>query len=276
MEFTSDYPFNHHPCYTSQREELWSRIHLPVAPFCNVKCAFCDHKVGSACHSSKPGFSSKLMTVAEALHVLELELEKTDSLKIVAVSGPGEPLANPETLELLRSVRSRYKSLKLCISTNGTLLSTSLGALKELRIDTISVSMSAISPKTAAAIYEWAVIDQKRTSGVAMGSTVINLQLEGIRMAAEAGITVKVNTILIPTLNRQEMKNLSLSISQAGAMLQNIIPLIPNDKMADLRSPSRDEVREVREMCAQYISQFTHCKQCRSDVVGIPGNDRVL
>ncbi len=217
-----------------------------------------------------------MMSVANALYVLERELEATDRLKIVAVSGPGEPLANSETFALLSEIHRKHEWLKLCLSTNGTLLPESLEKLKELGIDTISVSMSAARPHTAASIYEWAIINGKRASGEEMGERVISLQLEGIRLAAEAGFAVKVNTILIPSVNSHEMAEISVRIAEAGAALQNIVPLVPSDKMAFLRPPTSAELRVARSGGSAHIAQFTHCKQCRSDVVGIPGNDRIL
>ena len=31
------------------------RIHLPVAPRCNIRCRYCERKVGESYHSLRPG-----------------------------------------------------------------------------------------------------------------------------------------------------------------------------------------------------------------------------
>lgn len=276
MSASPNYPFDHHPCFSSSRVALWARIHLPVAPVCNVKCAFCTHGTGSACHSSKPGFSSRVMSVDEAMDVIKREQKIMQHLNIVAVSGPGEPLANKETLLLFRRIREAGMDVKLCLSTNGTLLEEHIPELTDLDVSSVSVSMSAINPSTAAGIYEWAILDENRQFGEKMGEAIIRRQLAGIEAASTKGLVVKVNTILIPGVNDHEIPLIADAIAGAGARLQNIVPLVPSGNMQDLRPPSMEELGRAREFAFRYIKQFTHCRQCRSDVVGIPGTDRVL
>ena len=276
MATPEKYPFLHHPCYSDSREELWARIHLPVAKFCNVKCVFCDHNVGSSCHTSKPGFSSTLMEPKEAISRTLEEVEENPYLTIVAVSGPGEPLVNEETFATLEGIRSRNEHLKFCLSTNGVVLEDTASNLEKLGVRTISVSMSAIFPETAAEIYEWAFIDGVKQRGKEMGETLIMKQLNGIETAVDLGIVVKVNTILIPKINMEDIDDLSKRIADSGATLQNIVPLVPIQNTRKLVPPTRKELDKARQIGSQNIHQFTHCKQCRSDVVGIPGNDRVL
>ncbi len=276
MATPENYPFLLHPCYSESRKGLWARIHLPVARFCNVKCIFCDHSAGSACHTSKPGFAASLMEPKEAIARTLEEVEKNPRLKIVAVSGPGEPLANEETFVTLKGVREKNRYLKFCLSTNGVLLKETTSNLEELGISTISVSMSAIFPETAAQIYEWALIDEKRTQGLEMGEILIDKQLAGIERAVSLGITVKVNTILIPSINMDDISSLSKHLSKLGVALQNIVPVISSWNTPKLVPPSRRELDEARQIGSKNILQFTHCQQCRSDVVGVPGNDRIL
>ncbi|MFW9843746.1 MAG: radical SAM protein [Candidatus Thorarchaeota archaeon] len=276
MATPEKYPFLHHPCFSELREELWARIHLPVARYCNVKCVFCDHSVGNSCHTSKPGFASQLMEPEEAISRTMEEIAKNPRLRIVAISGPGEPLFNEGTFATFNGVRIRNKNLNFCLSTNGVLLEDTTSILEVLGVSTISVSMSAIFPKTAAQIYEWAVLDGVRLQGKRMGEILIKRQLAGIERAASLGITVKVNSILISNINKEEIDQLSEQIAEAGATLQNIIPLVPIDNGVSLVPPTREELDETRQIASKNISQFTHCKQCRSDVVGIPGNDRIL
>jgi nitrogen fixation protein NifB len=114
MSISSPYPFVHHPCFSSRRDKLWTRIHLPVAAQCNVKCVFCDHSRGTSCHTSKPGYSAHLMTPDEAIQIAEKEITIQPRLKIVAVSGPGEPLANAETFTTLQGVHYLKSRLMRC------------------------------------------------------------------------------------------------------------------------------------------------------------------
>jgi nitrogen fixation protein NifB len=216
------------------------------------------------------------MSIDRALEALERSLTSHRSLKIVAVSGPGEPLANHQTLRLLAEVRRLHPNLRICLSTNGTLLDEKVDELVDLEVETISVSFSAARAQTAACIYEWAVLEGDRLSGPLMGKRIIEAQLAGIRRAAESGIVVKVNSILIPRLNAEEMHLVAEAIADAGAAIQNIVPLVPADKMSNERPPHSREIMAARATCAMHIEQFHHCQQCRSDVVGIPGADTIL
>jgi nitrogen fixation protein NifB len=204
------------------------------------------------------------------------ELERNKRLKIIAVSGPGEPLANEETFTTLGEIRKRNDEVKFCLSTNGVLLLDHAARLRKLGVQSISVSMNAAFSETAARIYEWARIDGNIVQGKEMGQAIIQKQLAGIEKAVELEMIIKVNTILIPEYNVDDIPHIAQRIAQAGASLQNIVPLVLCKEDTQLRTPLKNELDKSRSVASKYIHQFTHCKQCRSDVVGIPGQDRVL
>lgn len=276
MSSPESYPFVHHPCYAESRKDLWLRIHLPVAQFCNVKCIFCDHSIGSSCHTSKPGYANTLMHPQEAISRAMEEVEKDSRLRIIAISGPGEPLANEETFTTLEGIRKQNESVNFCLSTNGVLLEDCAPRLLKLGVTSISVSVSAIFPETASRLYEWARIDGEVTRGKEMGNIIIQKQFAGIERAVALGMIIKVNSILIPGINTDNIDYLSKEIANSGASLQNIVPLVPCGNIQSLRPPTANELDCARLMASKHIRQFTHCKQCRSDVVGIPGRDRIL
>ena len=216
------------------------------------------------------------MTVSDGVERAKEEIAKRPTLNIVAISGPGEPLANPETFHALEGIREINASINFCISTNGVLLKQSLPLLRKLGVKTLTVSMSTVSPLTASRIYEWARIDGTQVSGPNMGEKIIRNQVEGISEATSKGIWVKVNTILIPGFNNSEIKDLAIKLLQIGVSIQNIVPLVPNANMVNQRAPSQSELNLTRKRAARYIKQFLSCRQCRSDVVGIPGDDTIL
>jgi len=216
------------------------------------------------------------MTSDEAIARVVKEHAVEPRLRIVAISGPGEPLANNETFVTLQRVQDSLSGIKLCLSTNGTLLEDMLEKICDFNVSTISVSMSTQSESIASHLYEWAIFNGQIVKGKEMGREIVSRQLRGIKSAAEAGIFVKVNTILIPELNENDIGPLSQRISDAGAQLQNIIPLVSCGNATTLRPPSDSEISTARNTASRNIDQFLHCKQCRSDVIGIPGNDRVL
>jgi len=276
MSTPYQYPFLYHPCFSNTRDNLWARIHLPVAEKCNVKCIFCDHAAGSACHTSKPGYAKSPLQPQDAISRALVELDRNPQLKIVAISGPGEPLANAETFFTLEGIREKNESVHFCLSTNGILLEENALRLKELGVESISVSMSAIHPHISSKLYEWLRIGKKMIHGKEMGQTIITKQLSGIEKAITLGMIVKVNSILIPDINADEIEDLAKQIAELGVILQNIVPLVATTTTRCLRPPTKEELELARSRALRYIQQFSHCKQCRSDVVGIPGHDRIL
>jgi len=216
------------------------------------------------------------MTPEDAVDRTIIEIEKNPNLRIVAISGPGEPLANPETFETLELIRRKFKDVAICLSTNGTLLEDNIMWLRKTHVETITVSMSTANISTASEIYEWARFENSVLKNEEMGSRIVDSQLRGISKASKAGIHVKVNSILIPEVNMQDIIPLAHEIQKAGAALQNIVPLVPYDRYASLRAPTIQELSDIRKKASTFMKQFLHCKQCRSDVVGIPGYDRIL
>ncbi len=267
-----DYPYELHPCWASEREGLWERIHVPVAAGCNVQCGFCENS-RDGCNALQPAYSNRVISVAEAVEIITRELGSRSNLGIVAVSGPGEPLLNGRALEVFKQIRRTRKDIEFCLSTNGTLLAECSKKLAKLGTRTITVSMSTSLPETAAKIYDWAVLDGKRLEGLKMARAIIERQLQGIDAAVDEGMLIKVNTVLIPGVNDRDVCTLAESLSDHDVSLQNIIPLIPLGRMKTRRAPTHAEVEAARLQASDWLPQFSNCKLCRSDVVGIPGCD---
>ncbi len=222
-----------------------------------------------------PGRAYRVMKVEEALVRLQEELAKRSNLRIVAISGPGEPLYNNQTFEVLENASRLDYDLEFCLSTNGVFLYDSVPRLARIGVRTVTVSMSAVRPSTAEKVYEWVKFDRERIFE-GFGETIIQRQLDGIRRAAAEGIYIKVNSVLMPGINVSEMELIAKEVAKAGAKFHNIMPLVPCGTLKDMRPPSEEELASSRAQAARYIGQFLECKACRSDVVGIPGHDTIL
>jgi nitrogen fixation protein NifB len=62
--------------------------------------------------------------------------------------------------------------------------------------------------------------------------------------------------------------------AEYGAHMHNILPLIPQNKFRDATPPTPAQIHAMRSSCGEYLSQMSHCKQCRADACGIIGQDR--
>jgi len=254
-----------------------ARIHLPVARNCNLGCNYCERLIGGASyHTYRPAVCDRIISPAEALSCIKKYLRPSD-LKVAGIAGPGEPLYNEETFRTLRLIRSSFPQLILCLSTNGLLLSQELPRLLDLGVTTVTVTVNTINAETADTIYSHAIINGRLLRGRTAAKAIVDRQIPGVKRAADAGLLVKVNTILMPAINEEEIGQIARAARDAGAHIQNIIPLIPLGKFSSLRPPSCPELMEARREAGRFLEQFTRCRQCRADSVGVPGHlDSVL
>ncbi|MGP3666937.1 MAG: radical SAM protein [Candidatus Bathyarchaeota archaeon] len=262
-----------HPCYSHEAHFKYARIHLPVAPKCNIQCGYCVRKIDKC--EYRPGVSGCIVNAEEALKRVE-EARKNYPLKVVGIAGPGEVLANEESFKTLNLVRQKYPELTLCIATNGLLLTDYMEELRRLKVKAVTVTVNAINPEVGAKIYEWIEYNGKRLSGVEGADFLIKKQLEGVKVSADAGIAVKINTVLIPGINEDEVEKIAFEAKKRGAFIMNIMPLIPLYRFKDWRRPSCDELNNARQKASKHIRIFTLCRQCRADAVGIPGKEKLV
>lgn len=259
-----------HPCFSGEAHFQCGRIHLPVAPGCNIQCAYCDRKYDCP-NESRPGITSVVLTPEEAVRRVGMALEKEPRIRVAAVAGPGEPLYSPVTLETMGLVRENFPDLFLCLSTNGLLLEENLEEIARLGISTLTVTLNTRRPETARKLYLRVSSEGKNLPPDRGIPLLLAAQEAGIRKAAELGLAVKINTVLVPGINDGEIGEIAETVSRWGAVLMNILPLIPQAKLKDVPRPDPAMIHSARVEGEKFLPQFTHCRQCRADACGIPG-----
>ncbi len=257
-----------HPCFSTNGSCGFGRIHLPVAPRCNIQCAFCDRQYDCA-NESRPGVTSAIISPQEAAARTAEAIRRESRIRVAGIAGPGDSLANPETLETLALLRQQLPDLILCLSTNGLLVEQYIDQLAALRLDTITITINAFSEETAARLYtavRWNDQPLPTSEGLPL---LLAQQRKALRLCAQAGIAVKVNTVLVPGINDGEIIHIARQAAQAGAVRMNVMPLIPCGAMAASKAPTAQQLQDARAAAGQYIRQFTHCRQCRADACGL-------
>lgn len=263
-----------HPCFGGNHHKN-GRMHLAVAPRCNIKCGYCSRRHDCA-NESRPGVTSRLETPQEALlkvrQVMASEI-LGPIIKVIGIAGPGDPLANEETFETFRLVKEEFPHLILCMSTNGLLLPEKIDLLNEIGLHSLTVTLNALDPAVGGRIYSHINYHGKRYSGEEGAAILIANQLEGLRRAADYGMTIKVNTVFIPGVNEAEVPLIGRKVKELGAFVMNVMPIIPQAEFAGIAPPSPEKLEEVRRANESIIGQFKHCRQCRADAVGLIGQD---
>jgi nitrogen fixation protein NifB len=261
-----------HPCFGGNHHKN-GRMHLAVAPRCNIKCGYCSRRHDCA-NESRPGVTSRIMTPQEAiLKVREVMASELlgPMIKVIGIAGPGDPLANEETFETFSLVKEEFPHLILCMSTNGLLLPEKIDLLQYLDLHSLTVTVNALDPEVGGRVYSHITYHGKKYTGREGAEILIANQLEGLRRAAEYGMTIKVNTVLIPGVNEDQVERIGRRVKELGAFVMNVMPLIPQSDFADVVPPSPEQLELIRSSNEKIIGQFKHCKQCRADAVGLIG-----
>jgi len=263
-----------HPCFGGNHQKN-GRMHLAVAPQCNIKCGYCTRRHDCA-NESRPGVTSRLLTPLEAIakvrEVMASEL-LGPIIKVIGIAGPGDPLANEETFETFRLIGEEFPHLIKCMSTNGLLLPEKIELLQQLDLHSLTVTVNALDPAVGGKIYSHILYQGKKYSGEEGARILLANQLEGIGRAADYGMTVKVNTVLIPGVNEEQVPLIGRRVKELGAFVMNVMPLIPQGEFANVLPPPPARIEEIRQANEQIIGQFKHCRQCRADAVGLIGQD---
>ncbi|MGO9611446.1 MAG: nitrogenase cofactor biosynthesis protein NifB [Dissulfurispiraceae bacterium] len=262
-----------HPCFSKEAHHRFGRIHLPVAPACNIQCNYCIRKYDCA-NESRPGVTSIILTPQEALDRVRSLVERNERLSVVGIAGPGDPLANESTFETFRLINREFPDLILCASTNGLCLPERLEDLMRSGVRSITVTINAALPETAEKIYSWVYYRGKKYTGKEAAERLCINQWRGLSNAIDAGLAVKVNSVMIPGVNDREIPLIAHHAGDKGADLMNILPLIPQAEFEHLERPTREMIHSLRLECGNKMEQMTHCRQCRADACGTLDEDK--
>ncbi|CCO07498.1 Radical SAM domain protein [Desulforamulus hydrothermalis Lam5 = DSM 18033] len=254
----------------------YARMHLPVAPKCNIACNYCNRKYDCV-NESRPGVTSEVLTPESAEQKFIVVKEKIPNLSVVGIAGPGDALANWEnTCEAIERIKQSNPEMIFCLSTNGLLLPHYAPEIVELGIKHVTVTMNTLNPDTGAKIYRHVHYQGKKYEGTAGAGILLENQLTGIQYLAHQSVLVKVNIVMIKDINDSEIPAVVKKAKQLGAFMTNIMPLIPAEGsvFANLPPTSIKELNQMRDRCQIDLHQMRHCKQCRADAVGMLSEDR--
>jgi nitrogen fixation protein NifB len=264
---------DNHPCFNPDACKSFGRVHLPVAPRCNIQCKFCNRQFDCV-NETRPGVTSAVLSPSQAMVYLEEVFERKGNIAVVGIAGPGDPFANPrETLETLARVRARFPDVILCVATNGLNLVPYLDDLERLAVSHVTVTVNAVDPAIGAKVYSWMRTGKKVVRAEEGAALLLERQLEAITGLKARGIMVKVNSIILPGINEDHIPVVARRMAGLDVDLFNAMPYYPNAGSAfeHLPEPDKATVRAIRAQAAVHVKQMRHCTRCRADAVGLLG-----
>ncbi len=268
-----------HPCYSEEAHHHYARMHVAVAPACNIQCNYCNRKYDCA-NESRPGVVSEKLTPEQAAKKVLAVASTIPQMTVLGIAGPGDPLANPEkTFRTFDLISKSAPDIKLCLSTNGLALPDHVETISKFKVDHVTITINMIDADIGQKIYPWVFWNHKRYTGREAAQLLTERQLLGLEMLSARGILCKVNSVMIPGINDKHLVEVNRAVKSRGAFLHNIMPLISAPEhgtvfgLSGQRGPTAQELKALQDNCEGEMNMMRHCRQCRADAVGLLGED---
>ncbi len=269
-----------HPCYSEEAHHHFARMHVAVAPACNIQCNYCNRKYDCS-NESRPGVVSQKLTPEQAVKKVVAVASEIPQMTVLGIAGPGDALANPaKTFQTFRMLQEQAPDLKLCISTNGLALPDHVDEICKYNVDHVTITINMVDPVVGAKIYPWIFWQHKRVTGIEAATILHERQMLGLEMLTARGVLTKINSVLTPGVNDEHLIEVNREVKKRGAFLHNIMPLISEAEhgtvfgLTGQRGPTASELKAVQDACMGGANLMRHCRQCRADAVGLLGEDR--
>ncbi|MDA8060761.1 MAG: nitrogenase cofactor biosynthesis protein NifB [Leptospirillum sp.] len=269
-----------HPCYSEEAHHFYARMHVAVAPACNIQCNYCNRKYDCS-NESRPGVVSERLTPELAAKKVLAVASEIHQMTVVGIAGAGDSLANPDkTFKTFELISKAAPDIKLCLSTNGLALPDMVDRIADYNVDHVTVTINMVDPEVGEQIYPWIYFNKKRWRGRDAAKILSERQLLGLEMLTARKILVKVNSVMIPGINDEHLKDVNREVKKRGAFLHNIMPLISEPEHGTFyglngqRGPTAEELKHLQDSCEGEMNMMRHCRQCRADAVGLLGEDR--
>ena len=264
-----------HPCFNKEARHKYARVHLPIAPQCNIKCNYCNRKYDCV-NESRPGVTSNVLSPDQALFYLEGLIKIMPNLSVVGIAGPGDPFAQPEiTLETLNKVKEKYPEMVLCVSSNGLNITPYVEELKRLEVSHVTITVNGINTEVTKDIYGWVRYNKRGYFGKEAAGLLLEQQTNAIKALVAAGITTKINMVIVPGVNHHHVAEVATWAKDLGAQLMNPIPMVPVEgtPFEKVPEPQPALIKELRNRVNEFLPVMTHCARCRADAAGLLGKD---
>lgn len=265
-----------HPCYSLEAHHQYARMHIPVAPACNIGCNYCNRKFDCV-NESRPGVTSEVLTPELSQKKFQWVKREMPNLSVVGIAGPGDALANwaqvKQSIELIKNISPETI---FCLSTNGLLLPEYAHEIITLDVKHVTITMNCLDASIGAQLYRYVDYHGQRYSGE-KGASLLNYnQLEGLKMLTQSGVLVKVNIVMVPGINDRHIPQVVRKARDLGAFVTNIMPLIPapGSVFEFMPQTSMKEINKMRDACQIDLRQMRHCQQCRADAIGLLEQDQ--
>ncbi len=134
-----------YPGFDPKARHEFGRVHLPVAPKCNIQCNYCDRQY-DCCNESCPGVTSTVLIPKQALEYHKQGRQRVPDLAVVGIAGPGDRCQRLGDDGNAHADSPGGSGRLLCVATNGLMVGPHLDGLAELKVSHVTVTINAVDP----------------------------------------------------------------------------------------------------------------------------------
>jgi nitrogen fixation protein NifB len=232
--------FAEHKCCGNKEKMSDARkvIHLPIAPRVVARTRF----------SPPPPPRSQCLMLPEAMeYVDQLVQEKAGAPSMVAITGPGDPLATPDiTIAAIEGIRKRYPQVKIGLKTLGIGSDKLAGDLAQAGVNYIEMQVDGVRAGILEKIYAWIRPGSKTLKISDAVRLLLKEQRNGIPALKFHNIPVSILTTLYAGYNIDHVPKIALEMMEMGTESISLIPYQSEPGVeVELESPDPEIIKEI-------------------------------
>ena len=233
-------------CCSQKINKAGTVVHLPVAPQVVARTRF----------SPPPPARNLSVMVPEAMEYLDQVIrEKGEAISMVAITGPGDPLATPDiTISAIQSIRKRYPKIKIGLTTLGIGSDKLAGDLSQAGVDYIEMQVDGVRAEILEKVYAWIRPGFKTLKISDAVNLLLKEQRNGIPALKFHNISVSILTTLYPGYNIDHAPNIAVEMMEMGTESISLIPYKTEPGVeVDLESPDSEIIQETAHKVSKHL-----------------------
>lgn len=183
-------------------------LRISVTDFCNFRCQYCMPMEGV-----KPKKRADLLTFEELYDIVQLFTE--NGVDKVRITG-GEPLIRKDVDRFIERLGGMEAIRDLAMTTNASLLTDKAKFLKKAGLKRVNISLDTLDPEKFFRLTRGHLADARK----------------GFHAALDAGLGVKINTVLLKGINDMEIEDL-IALTKKYPVDVRFIEVMPIGSTAD-------------------------------------------
>ena len=198
-------------------------LRVSVTQRCNFRCQYCMPE--------KPFEwtpKENLLSYEEMFSFIKVAIN--NGIKKIRITG-GEPLVRDDLHKFISMIYNYKSDIDLALTTNGFLLKSQAKELKEAGLKRVNISIDSLEKETF-----WYLTKKDALEKVK----------EGIEAAVEAGMLVKINSVILKGINENEILDLYNYAKEKGIQIRFIEYMENENAYVNLKTlPSKDIINTI-------------------------------